>query len=56
MAAYDAFYLLPTAPLDVIKAVYRVMSIRHHPDHGGDTTRMTYINIAYQMIMEAQSK
>ncbi len=48
--AYAELYLLPTAPLPVVKAVYRVLAKETHPDHGGSKARMQAINSAYALI------
>lgn len=34
-------------PRDVLKSVYREMSRRYHPDHGGSNQAMTAINDMY---------
>lgn len=45
---FDVFYLLPSAPSYVIKAVYRSMSAKWHPDvPGGDEAMMVEINRSY---------
>lgn len=42
-----------TAPLPTIKAAYRELAVRFHPDAGGDARRMAAINGAWE---EAQRK
>jgi hypothetical protein len=44
---FAALYLLPSAPVEVVKAVYRALATLHHPDHGGDVEKMKAINAAY---------
>jgi hypothetical protein len=44
---FAALYLLPSAPVEVVKAAYRALATLHHPDHGGDAERMKIINAAY---------
>ncbi len=44
---FAALYLLPSAPVEVVKAAYRALATIHHPDHGGDAERMKAINAAY---------
>jgi hypothetical protein len=44
---FAALYLLPSAPVEVVRAAYRALAIIHHPDHGGDAERMRAINAAY---------
>ena len=49
-AAHKALYVCQDAPLDVVKAVYRVLAKKNHPDAGGDQERMRAINSAYERI------
>jgi hypothetical protein len=44
---FAALYLLPSAPVEVVRAAYRALATIHHPDHGGDAERMKIINAAY---------
>lgn len=46
--AFDVLYLQPSAPPDVVQAVYRVLARSAHPDAGGDHERMKAINLAYE--------
>ncbi len=48
--AYTALHLLPSAPIEVIKAAYRALAILCHPDRGGDEEAMKRVNIAYESI------
>lgn len=47
---YDTLYLLPSAPLPVMEAVYRALVKLYHPDAGGDTQKMARINAAWDQI------
>lgn len=47
---YAKLYLLPTAPLEVVRAAHRALASLHHPDVGGDPERMIEINAAYDEI------
>lgn len=38
----------PSATKDEVKAAYRALAARHHPDRGGSATRMAQINEAYE--------
>lgn len=38
----------PNAPLPTIKAAYRQLAIKFHPDAGGDAIRMAAINRAWE--------
>lgn len=48
--AYAALYLLPSAPHEIVRAAYRALAHVHHPDSGGDHSRMVEINRAYETI------
>jgi hypothetical protein len=48
---YDALYLVPGAPLEVVKAVYKVMAIKTHPDHGGSAEAFRAVQEAYEAIL-----
>jgi DnaJ-domain-containing protein 1 len=48
--AHAALHLTPDAPPELIKAAYRCLATLHHPDKGGDTTRMQLINAAYKQL------
>ena len=52
-AAYAALWLRPGAPLPVVKAAYRSLAARHHPDAGGDDRAMRRLNDAYDTISRA---
>lgn len=51
---YQTLHLLPTAPKEVVLAVYRALSKLYHPDVSKDinaTTKMVKINNAFDEIM-----
>lgn len=50
--AYATLHLLPTAPLELVKAAYRCLARINHPDVGGDTRSMQQLNIAYAYITQ----
>ena len=41
---------------DVIKKAYRKLSMKHHPDRGGDSQKMKEINDAYQILGDGEKK
>jgi curved DNA-binding protein CbpA len=43
-------HLLPDAPPELIKAAYKTLAMKFHPDHGGDTRRMQELNEALQLL------
>ncbi len=47
---YVTLHLLPSAPPEVVKAAYRALAMKHHPDKGGDTATMQTINDAYRRL------
>ncbi len=40
-------HLLPDAPPELIKAAYKTLAMKFHPDHGGDAEAMKLLNEAY---------
>ncbi len=49
---FATLYLLPGAPAEIIRAVYRELARLHHPDKGGQTAKMQAINAAYQTLQK----
>jgi hypothetical protein len=47
---FQTLHLLPTAPVELIEASYRVLAHLHHPDVGGDLRSMQDLNAAYAAI------
>ena len=45
-------FILPTAPLPVVTAVYRALSKELHPDCGGSDDEMQELNSAYERLKE----
>ncbi len=49
--AFATLHLLPTAPPEVVKAAYRALAVKLHPDKpGGDTQAMQTIIAAYEQL------
>jgi hypothetical protein len=44
---YAALHLLPTAPAELVRGAYRLLSQMHHPDRGGDHDRQVALNRAF---------
>jgi hypothetical protein len=44
---FATLHLLPSAPVEVVKAAYKALAVIHHPDKGGDAERMKALNAAY---------
>ena len=49
---YAVLGIVPTASEDVIKAVYRALAKKHHPDAGGDANRFREITEAYATLSD----
>lgn len=47
LALYKTLQVDPSADEAVIRAAYRTLMKRHHPDHGGDRTMAERLNAAY---------
>ena len=49
---YKTLQVDPDAEIDVIKAAYRVLAARHHPDVGGSSEKMSSINQAWTILSD----
>jgi curved DNA-binding protein CbpA len=47
---YDVLQVNPRAEPEVIRAAYRVLARKYHPDHGGDAARMIALNDAWDVL------
>jgi curved DNA-binding protein CbpA len=47
---YEVLQVHPRAEAEVIRAAYRTLARKYHPDHGGDSVRMTQINDAWDVL------
>ena len=47
---YEVLQVQPTADPEVIRAAYRILARKHHPDHGGDPVRMIALNDAWDVL------
>jgi len=50
-SSWGKLYLVEGAPLEVVRAAYKALAIKYHPDKGGDQEIMKNINIAYKDIL-----
>ncbi len=48
--AFKALHLLPSAPPEVVRAVYKTLAKLNHPDIGGDTETMARVNSAFELL------
>ena len=49
--SWGTLYLVPGAPLEVVRAVFKVLALKYHPDKGGDEGIMVRLNAAYKTIL-----
>jgi hypothetical protein len=47
---FATLHLLPSAPPEVVKAAYKALAMKHHPDRGGSVEEMQRVNVAYETI------
>jgi curved DNA-binding protein CbpA len=47
---YEVLQVNPSAEPEVIRAAYRVLARKYHPDHGGDARRMITLNDAWDVL------
>lgn len=53
--AYADLHLLPSAPVEVVRAAYKALAKINHPDHGGDCATMQRINNSFSIIEQKES-
>jgi curved DNA-binding protein CbpA len=47
---YEVLQVHPRAEPEVLRAAYRVLARKYHPDHGGDARRMITLNDAWDVL------
>lgn len=47
---YAALHLLPSAPIEVVNAAYKILVLKHHPDRDGDPETFLKIQKAFEVI------
>jgi curved DNA-binding protein CbpA len=47
---YEVLQVHPRAEAEVIRAAYRTLARKYHPDHGGDARRMIALNDAWDVL------
>jgi curved DNA-binding protein CbpA len=47
---YEVLQVHPSAEPEVIRAAYRILARKYHPDHGGDPRRMMALNDAWDVL------
>ncbi len=47
---YEVLQVSPRAEADVVRAAYRTLARKYHPDHGGDARRMIALNDAWDVL------
>jgi curved DNA-binding protein CbpA len=53
---YRVLQVDPDAEFDVIRAAYRVLAAKNHPDIGGSPERMTSINCAWSVVSNPERR
>ena len=53
---YEVLQVHRRAELDVIRAAYRALARKHHPDFGGDGARMVAINDAWRVLSDSEAR
>jgi curved DNA-binding protein CbpA len=53
---YEVLQVHRRAELDVIRAAYRALARKHHPDFGGDGARMVAINDAWRVLSDHEAR
>ncbi|MGZ8515577.1 MAG: J domain-containing protein, partial [Candidatus Limnocylindrales bacterium] len=53
---YEVLQVHRRAELDVIRAAYRALARKHHPDFGGDGARMVAINDAWRVLSDNEAR
>jgi curved DNA-binding protein CbpA len=53
---YEVLQVHRRAELDVIRAAYRALARKHHPDFGGDGARMVEINDAWRVLSNRDTR
>jgi hypothetical protein len=47
---HEILYVTKNAPTEVIKASYKALAMKHHPDHGGNAETFKIIQEAYEKL------
>ncbi|KDO19067.1 hypothetical protein SPRG_15732, partial [Saprolegnia parasitica CBS 223.65] len=53
---YEVLGLPPLADEDAIKKAFRKMSLKHHPDKGGDPEKFHELQLASQFLLDPAKK
>ncbi|MBI3747792.1 MAG: J domain-containing protein, partial [Chloroflexi bacterium] len=53
---YEVLQVHRHAEFDVIRAAYRALARKHHPDFGGDGARMVAINDAWRVLSDREAR
>lgn len=51
---FEELFLLESAPKEVVIAAYKALCLMHHPDRGGDESRVKALNIAKDRIFQSK--
>jgi curved DNA-binding protein CbpA len=53
---YEVLQINPKAEQEVVRAAYRVLARKYHPDHGGDPKRMMALNDAWDVLGDPERR
>jgi curved DNA-binding protein CbpA len=53
---YELLQVLPAAEPEVVRAAYRALAQKHHPDTGGSQERMAALNHAWAVLGDPQAR
>jgi curved DNA-binding protein CbpA len=53
---YEVLQVHRRAEIDVIRAAYRALARKHHPDFGGDSARMVAVNDAWRILSDHDAR
>ena len=53
---YELLQVTPSAEPEVIRAAYRALAQKHHPDTGGSQERMAALNHAWAVLGDTQAR
>ena len=53
---YQVLQVHRSAELDVIRAAYRALARKHHPDFGGDAAAMVAVNTAWNVLSDSENR
>jgi curved DNA-binding protein CbpA len=56
MTLYEELELSADCTADDIKQQYRILAMKHHPDHGGEVEKFQRIKLAYEVLIDPERR